>query len=315
MTEEKATPVLTDDIDSMLEKPFVDASAEAVAACKEERDFTSLAHGLYREAGCVIFVCASAVGPTGKLPRNQAICAGLLVRIGKFMTAIAQLTFQEDRREVVTALSRCICESATNLRYLILKNDDALYSAFVQSGLGPQREVFDKVNANIAARGGTRLPIEERLLEMTANLCALSGLKIEDVPAAGRDWGGNMRQKIDALGLPPQAYGALQRYGSHAVHGTWTDLLVHHLRSSSEPPATPAEFSVHGDFMATDERDFGPVASYVLDAARDYLVHFFKTTTADPLHARIDDLQVRINRVGEADEFNVQKRRGQEAKS
>lgn len=313
MTDENSEPCLTDDIDSMLEKPFVDASAEAVAACKEERDFTGLAHGLYREAGCVIFVCASVVGPTGKLLRNQAICAGLLVRIGKFMTAIAQLTFEEDRREVVTALSRCICESATNLRYLILKNDDALYTAFVQSGLGPQREVFDKVNANITARGGIRLPIEERMLEMTANLCALSGLKIEDVPAAGRDWGGNMRQKIDALGLPPQAYGALQRYGSHAVHGTWTDLLVHHLRPSS--PATPIEFSIQGDFMATDERDFGPVAYYVLDAAREYLVHFFKTTTADPLHARIDDLQVRITRVGEADELNIQKRRGREEKT
>jgi hypothetical protein len=223
------------------------------------------------------------------------------------MIAIAQLTFEEDRREVVTALSRCILESATNLRYLILKNDDALYGAFIRSGLGPQREAFDKITENIRARGGKTEPIEARMLEMTARMCAASGLRIEDVPP-NAGWGGGMRQNIGELGLPAYAYSALQRYPSHAVHGTWVDLLTQHL----EAPGDGEEgFRIKMAFSASDERDFGPVALYALDAARAYIEHYFKDV-AQPLLGRIDDLQTRIRRVMEADEKQVQRRRGQE---
>ncbi len=307
MTGELPAPGITDDLDSLLPTPFVDASEKAVAACKEEQEFTILAHGLYREAGAVICVSSCAVASTGRLPRNQAICAGLLVRITKFMIAIAQLTLEEDRREVVTALSRCILESATNLRYLIHKNDNALYDAFIRSGLGPQREAFDKITENIKARGGKSEPIEERMLEMTMGMCAASGLRIDDVPPNG-GWGGGMRQNITELGLPEYAYSALQRYPSHAVHGTWVDLVTQHL----EAPAEGEEgFKVKTAFSPTDERDFGPVALYALDSTRDYLEHYFNEV-AQPLLQRIDDLQTRIRRVMQADEKQVQRRRGQE---
>lgn len=297
-------------VDEMLPEPFVDASPEAVAACKTENDFTRLAHGLYREAGVVASVCSCVCTASGTLPRNQAICAGLLVRIAKFMISVAQLTASEDRREVVMALSRCITESATNLRFLILKNDNGLYDAYIKSSLGPERELVDRVKANIQARGGKILPIEERMLESVDRMCKTSGVKIEDVPARGGDWGGNMRQKLEALGLADHAYVSLQRFGSHAVHGTWVDILVHHL--TEHPGSSGPEFKPRCDFSEIDERLLGPIAAYVLEAAEVYLHHFCgDAEELKPVYARITDLKARIMRVMDADEQNVQKRRGQ----
>jgi hypothetical protein len=297
-------------VEEMLTEPFVDASVEAVAACKEENDFTRLAHGLYREAGVVASVCSSVCTASGTLPRNQAICAGFLVRIAKFMISIAQLTASEDRREVVMALSRCITESATNLRFLILKKEDALYEAFIRSSLGPEREVVERIKANVKARNGKVLPIEERMLESVDRLCKTSGVKIEDLPARSAEWGGNMRQKLEALGLAEHAYVSLQRFGSHAVHGTWVDLLVHHL--TEQPGSNGSEFKPRGDFSEVDERLLGQNALYVLDGAEAYLHHFCgDVEELKTLYARITDLKTRIIRVMEADEKNVQKRRGQ----
>lgn len=227
------------------------------------------------------------------------------------MTAVAQLTFEEDRREVVYALSRCITESATNLRYLILKNDNALFDSFVKTSLGGERESFDTINANIKARGGKVLPIEKRMLEMFERLCKSSDIKIEDVQPGHRDWGVNMRHRIEALGVPEHAYVSLQRFGSHAVHGTWVDLLVHHL-SESATPEGGQEFEPKTTFGAVDERSFGPIGLYVLDAGEDYLKHFFgESAELNVLYDRIDDLRTRIMRVMNADEKDLQKRRGQ----
>jgi len=233
-----------------------------------------------------------------------------LVRITKFMVSIAQLTFEEDRCEVVTALSRCIAESTTNLRYLILKDDTALYDAFVLDGLRPYRESFSKVNAAIAARGGKILPIEERILGTIHSLCNSSGVKIEDVPPSGRDWGGNLRERMEALGLSEHAYVSLQRHGSHAVHGTWVDLLVYHLAERSTPDGIV--FLPKDKFTAVDERAFGVYAHFALGAAEAYLKKFFgDEPELKFLYDRIDDLRTRIMRVMDADEKNVQARRGQ----
>jgi len=97
----------------------VEVNEEVLHACSEKGSFSPIAFELYKETGVVLAVCShSYMGEEpGKcaLNRNQAICAGLLVRIAKFMTAVLQLVSTADQGEVVLALDRSILASTTNL--------------------------------------------------------------------------------------------------------------------------------------------------------------------------------------------------------
>lgn len=111
-------------VHDLLGKPS-EVNEEVLRLCAEKGAFSPIAFELYKETGIVLAVCShSYIGEEsgkGALNRNQAICAGLLVRIAKFMTAVLQLVSTADRGEVVLALHRSILESATNLRFLLLK--------------------------------------------------------------------------------------------------------------------------------------------------------------------------------------------------
>jgi hypothetical protein len=132
--------------------------------------------------------------------RDQGICAGLLVRITKFMLAIVQLvaTARAKRREVVLALSRCVMESAVNCGFLATSSDPTIFQRFVTTGLGPERELYDEIRANIQKRGGKVLPIETRMLEAIDGLSRASGVRIEDVSSKHQEWGGSFRDKLKA---------------------------------------------------------------------------------------------------------------------
>jgi hypothetical protein len=191
--------------------PFLIDSA-AIAVCNTADDFTSLSFELYKEVGIVATVCASCyIGMPDDphvMSRNQAICAGLLIRIAKFMSAIVVLTATQESREVAMALMRCIMDTAVTIRFLILRNDNALYDEFVRRGLSPEGELFDLVQRNIAARGGEILPVERRLLKTIDSLVEASGLTIADVPRQHRDWGGGLRKRLIALGIEDTYVGS-----------------------------------------------------------------------------------------------------------
>jgi len=195
-----ATP--SDAILADLGPPFPIDSA-AITTCNTADDFTSLSFELYKEVGIVATVSASCyIGMPDDphvMPRNQAICAGLLIRIAKFMSAIVVLTATQESREVAMALMRCIMDTAVTIWFLILRNDNAIYDEFVRRGISPEGELFDLVQRNIAARGGETLPVERRLLKTINGLVEASGLMIADVPRQHRDWGGGLRKRLIAL--------------------------------------------------------------------------------------------------------------------
>ena len=293
-------------VHDLLGKP-VEVNEEVLRACSEKGTFTPIAFELYKETGIVLAVCShSYMGEEsgkGALHRNQAICAGLLVRIAKFMTAVLQLVSTADRGEVVLALDRSILESATNLRFLLLKNENKVYDEFVRSGLGPERELFNVIQANIKNRGGEAIPIEERMLKSIDRACGLAGLKIEEIDPKFRDWGGNLRERLKAL-EEEEFYLVTQRIPSHAVHGTWADLILHHLQEKD------GGFVPDPDWSPVDPRLLCPPCIMVLNAARTYLKTFFgDLPELRPLYQRFDDLQERIKILDSAHEDWFSKRR------
>ncbi|MGC2528626.1 MAG: DUF5677 domain-containing protein [Candidatus Acidiferrum sp.] len=253
---------------------------------------------LYKEALSVVNLAAhlldDAANAKGGFPRNQAICAGLMVRICKFMLVVTQLSAKRDRADVVFALNRSILESAVNSEFLLTKNDDAVFEQFVKFSLGPERELYDIIQTNITGRGGEVLPIEKRMLGSINRVCQVSGAKIEEVNHKYGDWGGGVRERLKALKKEEQ-YVAVQRLPSHAVHGTWVDLCMRHLEYDAEASV----FRPDNSFAHVDARLLGPIATFVLQPTKLYLERFFSHVPATAmLLERIADLQ---NRIIEAD--------------
>lgn len=253
---------------------------------------------LYKEAVTVLNLAAhlldDAANVKGGWPRNQAICAGLIVRISKFMLVVTQLSAKRDRADVVFALNRSILESAVNLEFLLTKNADAVFDQFVKFSLGPERELYDMIQAKIGERGGEVLPIEKRMLDSINGVCKRSGVKIEEVKQKYGDWGGGVKERLKAL-KKEEEYVAVQRLPSHAVHGTWVDLCMRHL----EYDAKADVFLPDNSFTNVDARLLGPIATFVLQPTKLYLERFFsQVPDIAKLLERIKDLE---NRILEAD--------------
>ena len=188
------------------------------------------------------------------------------------------------------ALNRSITESVTNVKYLIEKGDDVLYDKYVAASLGTEREFYDLVQKKIKERGAV-LSIDEDILKSINRIAKLSDIDIQQVDKRFKDWAGSLRYRYEALGQSDQ-YVTQERMGSHAVHGTWVDLVQNYLYAVDDG------FVINFDLSDSDGRLLAPIAVLALDAARDYLNEFFRETADhEMLVGRIEDLIDRILKV------------------
>jgi len=268
-------------------------------------NFDELAFELFKETAAALIVCASCYAAHSpqvdvSYPRNQAICIGLLVRLMKFIRAVlAILSTGDHAREVIFVLVRCLTESAISLRYLILKNDPAIYEEFVRTGLGPDAALYDLIKKNISERNGEILPIEERMLRSIERVCRLSKLSIDDINRKRTEWGGGLKNRLIDLGLE-EAYVIVQRIPFHAVHGTWGDLVLHHLEEKLDG------FSPRFETSTVDSRLLLPCCLFILLAIKDYAENYLQGFPS--LMERVADLQERISAVNSAHEKWYQNR-------
>ena len=280
--------------------PPVDVTDEVLQACREKGQFGFLLFDLYKETGRLLTVTGAArigyAGDAAKLERNQAICAGLLVRISKLMTSVVKLSSDIEHGETVQVLNRCIIESMVNVRYLLLKDSDTVYDRFVKNGLRPERELYDFIHENISLRDGKRLAIEESMLNSILDKCQSSGVTVDEINPKAGSWGGSLQDRVKALGFEGKAYTVLQGIPSHAVHGTWMDLLNNHLLRREDG------FEPNLDHLQTDGELLMPVAFLVADATREYLNKYFGRQYAELLYDRLESIQERLTKIAAATE-------------
>jgi len=136
------------------------------------------------------------------------------------------------------------------------------------------------------------------MLSSIDDVCLMSGVKIENVEQKHKDWAGNVRVRLQAVGKEKQ-YVAMMRMPSHAVHGSWVDLYKNHLAVDKRSGL----FSPKSNFSDVDERLLGPIAFLVLDATAPYLLRYFSDVPETGLLlTRMADLVNRIVVVGDAHE-------------
>ena len=283
-----------DEIERLIGPP-VEVTKETLDACKANEQFGPLVYELYREAARIVCLGSAAYfgcsGSLQKFDRNQAISSALLVRISKYMLSAYKLSTDIEHGETVEALNRCIIESTVNLRYLLLRDDEDIYDRFVKNSFVAKRELYDMIQENIEARDGEQLAIEQNMLKSILQKCESSGVTIEEVGLRAGGWGGSFRDRLSALGLDERAYTVFQGIPSHAVHGTWMDLLNNHLIRREDG------FEPDLDHLRTDGELLSPIGIFVVEAAREYLNKYFDLADAEPLRQRLDSVQERLLKV------------------
>jgi hypothetical protein len=248
---------------------------------------------LQREAAAVVVIAASLPEPGTILRREQAVCAGLLMRAAAWMRAVGAIAKVPGLRGVLQGLNRCIQESVVTSRFLQVGEPDQV-ERFVRESLGPERELYDLIHANIAAHGGIRAPIEDRMLRSIEKTSADAGVDIQDVGAKAH-WATNFRLRCERVERP-EIYIQF-RLGSHAIHGTWVDLQRHHIEK------VDGGWEVRHTPEAADVRLLLPPSLLALEGAGSYAETWIGSSQdARVVLERILELIARVQAVDADDE-------------
>src|SRR3989344_2735285 len=259
--------------------------------------FSRVVFNQYRETTIVIGVSAhlyQSFNPKeGVLPRNQAIGAGLVIRIAKFMKAVMALLIDKvsEHGEVIMALNRCITESATNLRFFCEKATGEDFEEFIKSSLKPEKEQYSFIQENIKRRGSI-LPIETRMLKSMGNVFKISGVQEIDINKLIIPKRKDYKTILTALGME-SIYPMLQGIQSHSVHGSWTDLIKHHLKE------VDSGFRPMPESVTPDARLLCPINIFVVTAVASYIKKYFPENHEGItiILERITDLVERLTKI------------------
>ena len=245
---------------------------------------------LFRETFVFVDVISSILKSKSEsdkfLLRNQAICVGILVRISKLMKSVFSMVADRanGHGEAILIINRCIVESVINLKFFCEKASESDFDIFVESGLVSDKDLFDNICENISKRG-YRTPIEERMLKSIKSLFKVSKIDIERIDKRLK-WK-NYRKILEELDLS-NTYVVFQKIPSHSIHGTWSDLSMHHLKSKE------GGFVPNFKSIIPDSRLLCPVNEIVLSSVKSYIEKYlFDMVDIKLVIDKIDDL---INR-------------------
>lgn len=145
------------------------------------------------------------------------------------------------------------------------KGGESVINDYVRYSLQREWVLLAEIEANIAERGGTELPIERRMRNSIMRTFTLSEVDPESRPPKPiRHWGGkDLRQRAASLGIE-KAYLAVFGGPSESVHGNWGDLLRHHLKSTErgfEPNTKSSPMTRSQPFYAVGKSERSPWSS------------------------------------------------------
>lgn len=201
---------------------------EALETATSELPYVKESFELLKEtASWIAFAVSVREAPNPEpINRNQAICAGQLVRMHKIVRVVLRQIVDEHGGDHQMALTREFIESAAVVAYLLEDvADSSRFDAYIYDSLIPERELLITISREVKKRG-LRLPIEDRMERSVQSTLRKAGVRLEDIPARKNNGWPSIETRINLLG--PAAYNAY-RSGSAAVHGTWSDLTRNHL--------------------------------------------------------------------------------------
>jgi hypothetical protein len=263
---------------------------EMVERCRDRGEPMPLMFEWFKHVALLaIDVAATSPSQPGHLPRDRVhlgVLRGLLNRCARLMLSTVKLAHERRGGESVALLARCIAESALTAQWLIRKMEDDSFARYVGYAIRTDLKLKEVIDSNIAERGGEVLVIEERMLRSIERVASRAGTTVEAATATKKM--PDIASMIRDLGYPDQLYVTVQRIGSHAVHGSWTDLLFHYIEEQED-----------GSFTMTDTVDSVPhpnqlsmTALLVLDTMRSHSTFILHgAPVLDALRKHFDQVQ------------------------
>ncbi len=243
-------------------------SNDLLEQCKQDCDFRPILFEWYKYVG-VLSNRAACLAPDSPAFRSipavhYAVLMGLLNRCSRLMLSNIRLSCAGRYGETTRLLDRSITESAIKVRWLCHKDDHDSFTRYLADGLKKDSQLKQHIEENISDRGGDALVIETRMLRSIQNCITLSGLSEQEVNDAKKlpDFATMCRD----LGLGGLFYIASQRMGSHAVHGTWSDLVFNYLSHEDDQGFSPRDHEVD-----TQDVQYISVSRLVLAAIASFL--------------------------------------------
>lgn len=271
-------------------------SSELLSSFTREREFTNLSFSLLREVThyCIVLACLLPKDPGG-WDRDRAILCGQMVRLSKLLHGVLGYG-SEDRRELVSIISRCAFETAVNICYLIENFDPETLRNYRLYSLRHERRLRDEILANIKAREGKVLHIENRMLASIDKAFLRAGIRPAEVDPDNRSsWGGrSIYNRAKAVGLD-HLYLSLFSGGSHAVHGNWQDLIDYHLQEQD------GIYLPYVDFHRSRPQLFEALGIVVIQSEEKYF-GFVDPSQAFDIGDRLQNLAARIRLVAQGHE-------------
>jgi hypothetical protein len=236
------------------------------------------------------------------LPRVEvAVLRGLMNRASRLMIANLRLAALHKHAEAIVLLNRGICETAIIVQWLCQSGSGDSFRRYLAKGLEAELHLKDNIEANVRSRNGQMLVIEKRMLAAIARLLDLAQLSEDDVRSTKRL--PDFASMLNFLGHDDLSYTVMQRLGSHAVHGTWPDLLFHYIELENDTfvltdnviRAEGTEFvasstvvleavAAFARYVVSDEEFAAEIAQVAQDAAAE-IVRIHRLTSGDDYSA------------------------------
>ncbi len=292
-------------LDSILQSiEAVDVNETQMRGFDRESLFFRVAFDLLRETCQWVCLFASVnFGVKAQWNVRQAILGGHLVRLFKLTRSFLD-NINERRGELIWVVLRLSAECVINFRYILANSSDDTFSSYLHHALQYERDLLNRIDRNVKARGGGVLPIEERMRKSIMRAFEKSGVTVDSLPHKRmRHWAGkDLFQKAKSLGLD-QAYFAIIGGPSRNVHGGWRDLLEHHLNCEA-----PGEFTPDLEFSELRRpQPLFAIAALIAPALDEY-VQFLGAAELNRVRPLLSDLHRRIVLADSLHEEYLQKR-------
>jgi hypothetical protein len=279
--------------------PWIEAvriDLDELARFTSEEDFNAISVSLLVEVGSYATIAACTLGETKLWSRDRAAIGGNLVRLYKLLSAFLDQYCQR-RLETSFILARLVFETVVNVSYLIKNYSPELVDSYVRHSLRHERQLRDKVLANIKQRGGSILPIEQRMLNSIERAANFAEVSLDSIDLKDRSpWGGkSFRSKAISIGLD-DAYLAMFGGASHYVHGSWQDLHEYHLTAEQ-----PGSFSPRLKWKSPRPHLALGVGHIVVWTVQLFF-EWLSAAATEPLREALSDLDERLSIVDRAHE-------------
>lgn len=246
---------------------------EMLSSCRKTKNYKIIAFEWLKYIGIICIKLANidrnSPGVISRDEINYIILQGLLNRSARLTYSIVHLGSQNKFEETIRIIARCIVETLFTIKWLIKYSEDNSFKRYLRSSLDGDKEFWDIIETNIQDRSGEKLIIEERMLKSIKRSFSTAGMTKDSINQYRKM--PQFRQICTQIGYGDLAYVTMMRMGSHAVHGTWSDLLANYLEDEN------------GNLVLRDNDRTSPSENYytssslfTIEALKDYIIYILE---------------------------------------